>query len=213
MPAAPRLSCTIDHLVITAPSLEAGADYIRETLNVELSAGGAHARMGTHNRLLRLGDCVYLEVIAIDPAAPVPPRTRWFGLDALATDAKPRLATWVARVNDIRAAAADSPALFGEIESMSRGGLEWLITVPRDGSLVCDGVMPPLIEWHSDAHPATRLADTGCKLIALEARHPDADRISAALHAINCEGALNLRRGDRAELVAVIETPSRRRAL
>ena len=29
--------------------------------------GGKHVAMGTHNSLLRLGDGVYLEVIAIDP--------------------------------------------------------------------------------------------------------------------------------------------------
>ncbi|WP_393939598.1 VOC family protein [Piscinibacter sakaiensis] len=54
--------------------------------------GGAHPHMGTHNRLLRLGDHCYLEVIAIDPAAPPPARARWFGLDRLAPDAAPRLA-------------------------------------------------------------------------------------------------------------------------
>jgi hypothetical protein len=61
--------CRIDHIAVTAPTLEAGAELVRLALGVEPQAGGAHARMGTHNLLLRLGDAVYLEVIAPDPRA------------------------------------------------------------------------------------------------------------------------------------------------
>lgn len=49
--------------------------------------------MGTHNLMLRLGDSSYLEIIAINPAAPAPGRPRWFALDRLAGDGSPRLAT------------------------------------------------------------------------------------------------------------------------
>ncbi|HCV79405.1 VOC family protein, partial [Pseudomonas oryzihabitans] len=55
-----RLS-RLDHLVIVAPTLAAGARYVEERLGVALQPGGQHARMGTHNLLLGLGDG-YLEV-------------------------------------------------------------------------------------------------------------------------------------------------------
>ena len=73
----------IDHIAVTAPSLALGAAWLEQVLGVAPQPGGEHPLMGTHNVLLRLGDDVYLEVIAADPRAAAPARPRWFGLDAL----------------------------------------------------------------------------------------------------------------------------------
>lgn len=54
----------LDHITVTAFSLEAGAAFVSETLGVAPQAGGEHPRMATHNLLLRLGDAMFLEVIA-----------------------------------------------------------------------------------------------------------------------------------------------------
>ncbi|HSQ04485.1 MAG TPA: VOC family protein, partial [Burkholderiales bacterium] len=143
----------IDHLVVTAPSLATGVEYVQDILGVILQRGGEHARMSTHNALLRLGPALYLEVIAVNPRAMKPERPRWFELDHLAPHAEPRLATWVARTNDIRAAAMASSIPLGAVESMSRGALSWLITIPPDGSLPHNGIAPSLIEWHTAVHP------------------------------------------------------------
>ena len=89
----------LDHLVVVAPTLAIGAEYVTRALGVAPQAGGSHPLMGTHNVVLRLGTRLYLEVIAIDPAAPHPERRRWFGLDDLPSHARPRLATWVARTS------------------------------------------------------------------------------------------------------------------
>ncbi len=149
--------CAIDHLIVAAATLDAGAEYIRATLGVELEPGGAHERMGTHNRLLKLGEALYLEVIAINPSTAQPSRPRWFGLDRLAPNAPPRLVTWVVRAVDIDASVARSGAAPGNVERMTRGTLNWRITVPKDGSLPFDGVMPTLIQWNVQQHPADRL--------------------------------------------------------
>nr|WP_252910885.1 VOC family protein [Aliihoeflea aestuarii] len=37
--------------------------------------------MGTHNHRLQIGNRVYLEIVALDPAGTVPGRPRWFELD------------------------------------------------------------------------------------------------------------------------------------
>jgi len=56
-----------DHLILAARDLDSGAAWLEDRLGVALAAGGRHERMGTHNRLLSLGQGFYLELIAIDP--------------------------------------------------------------------------------------------------------------------------------------------------
>lgn len=208
--------CHIDHIAITAPTLEAGAELVRLALGVEPQAGGAHARTGTHNLLLRLGDSVYLEVIAPDPTAPPPSRPRWFALDTLAANAAPALATWIARTTDIEASVAACSEPLGNIEAMSRGALNWLITIPDDGALRLHGVAPALIEWQAAAHPAARLQDHGLSLIKLDLFHPEPERIARLLLSLGLDSqvAVHPSTGERGpRLVAHINTPQGPRQL
>lgn len=202
------MTCGMDHLVVTAPDLVAGVAYVQRTLGVTAQAGGEHVRLGTHNCVLRLGDSLYLEVIAPNPQAPPPGRPRWFELDLLAPDSAPRLATWVARCDDIRAAAAAASEPLGEVEPMSRNDLSWLITIPDDGKLRLGGAAPALIEWHTQPHPASRMQDSGCSLVRLWAFHPDATRVTRLLQSISFEGPLSVTAaGGQPHLVAHIQTP------
>src|SRR6478672_11432527 len=122
----------IDHLVVAAATLDQGCDWLESGLRVRPQPGGRHPTMGTHNAVLRLGDRCYLEVIAIDPAAPAPLRTRWFDLDEprmRATLAEgPRLVHFVARTDDIEALAARSPEDLGFVLPFTRGDFRWRLT-------------------------------------------------------------------------------------
>lgn len=169
----------LDHLVICAADLGAGADDVATRLGVDLAPGGRHAAMGTHNRLLSLGPDLYLEVIAVDPDAPPPGRARWFGLDGFA--GPPRLAAWVAACDDLDAALAAAPAGAGAPLALSRGELSWRMAVAADGGRPFDGVFPALIAWDGAAHPAAMLPDAGCRLRRLTLAHPDAAGLGAAL--------------------------------
>jgi hypothetical protein len=157
------IHAAIDHLVVTAPSLDEGVAYIRHELGVDMLPGGAHPLMGTHNLLLSLDDSTYLEVLAVDPTAARPNHPRWFGLDELGDRDAPALAAWVARVDDIHAAVSSSSIALGKVREMSRGRLRWLIAIPQDGR----GATPALIQWLSGPHPASRLAGSGCSLVSL----------------------------------------------
>jgi Glyoxalase-like domain len=206
----PPMTCRIDHLVVTAPDLETGVAHVRGALGAAPQSGGEHARLGTHNCVLRLGDSVYLEVIARNPRAPDPGRPRWFELDLLPPGAPPRLATWVARCDDIRAAGAASSEPLGEVEPMARNDLSWLITIPADGKLGLGGIAPALIQWHSQPHPASRMQQAGCSLLRLEAFHPEPERATTLLDSISFEGPLRVTaipRGSRPFLVAHVQTP------
>lgn len=168
----------LDHVALIAPSLEAGAAYVKETLGIDMPYGGKHPQMGTHNLLLRLGTDVFLEVIAVDPEADPPNRPRWFGLDDRATvqsewDAGRRLRGWVTRTDDLAGVLTQHADKFGRQERVSRGDRQWLFAVKEDGSLPCGGAAPCLMDWGPRGNPASSMPDHGMSLKSFEVQHPD----------------------------------------
>mgnify|MGYP003429796684 CR=1 FL=1 len=110
MSAAP--AAELDHLVVAGATLAQAIEYVGDLTGVAPRPGGQHAAMGTHNALVRLGERVYLELIAIDPGLPRPARPRWFDLDDAAMQSalgdQPRLIAWAVRTSDIERAVASS---------------------------------------------------------------------------------------------------------
>jgi hypothetical protein len=200
----------IDHLVVTAPDLASGAELVHSALGVAMSPGGEHPRMGTHNLVLKLGPAVYLEVIAKNPAAPDPGRPRWFELDR---GAPPRLATWAVHTTDIRATAGAASELVGDVERMTRGNLNWQMTIRADGGLGLGGLVPAILEWPAGAHPAARMPDSECALVRVEAFHPEPPRVTALLASIGFAGPLTVAAGSPPRLVAWVETPAGTRSI
>jgi len=202
---------TIDHLVVTAPNLKSGVQWVRDALGVTAQLGGKHLRMGTHNCLLRLGDDAYLEIISPDPNAPDPGRPRWFDLDELDKDSQPRLAAWVVRTAAIRDTITAATEPLGVIEPMSRGDLNWLITVTDDGRLPLAGIAPVVIQWHSASHPAQRLREEGCTLLKLELHHREPARVDRLLRSIRldteCVNVIESGPNVRPRMIATIQTP------
>lgn len=194
----------LDHLVIAAGGLGAGAAAVEAALGVPLEEGGRHAAMGTHNRLLALGPGEYLEVIAVDPAAPPPGRPRWFGLDGFDGPARPR--AWVLGCDDLDAALALAPAGMPPMD-FARGALRWRMGVPADGWLPFAGLFPALIGWQAGGHPAERLPDRGVRLAGLELVHPRAEALHAALAPLTSDPRLRLGTGEAA-LIFHLDTPS-----
>lgn len=210
----------LDHIAVAAHTLDQGAAYVRSMLGIEMPPGGTHPRMGTHNRVLRLGDALYLEVIAIDRDAPAPSRPRWFQLDDPALQAElrhaPRLVTWIVRTTDIADTVRACSWGPGAIEPMERGALRWQLTVPGDGALVDGGMLPSAIQWAEEVHPASRMPDLGCTLDRLEAAHPDPASYGRDLASIGADRHVAIRAlapGERPHLVAHIRTPTGIRAL
>jgi hypothetical protein len=163
-------------------------------LGVRPRRGGKHAAVGTHNSVLRLGDesdRSYLELIAIDPDGIKPDRPRWFDLDRPSMRASlahgPRLIHWVARCADIEAARKISPDEHGRVYPMTRGPYSWRITIPDDGHLPGEGLIPTLIQWADDRHPVDALADDRIGIVTMAGAHPEPGTIRAAL----CSDAAN----------------------
>ncbi|WP_206995756.1 VOC family protein [Trinickia mobilis] len=228
---APTLS--LDHLVVVAPTLYEGVQFVADTLGAEPVGGGSHPLARTHNRLLNLSGGAYLEVLAIDPAAEAlaiasgePRRARLFALDDPAMHARlargPYLAHWVVRVERPTSLAhwqAQYPARIPPVGAMTRGDFSWSLAVPEDGAFPSwqgagDGIVPTLIQWDTPLHPSSRLPPTGFALKSLTGLHPRAADIQAQLDWL---GAAQLIRVETAEeepaLIAEIETPAGLRVL
>jgi len=189
----------IDHLVVAASTLAAGVEWVEETLGVKATPGGRHVAMGTHNALVGLGPRLFLEIIAIDPTGTTPARPRWFDLDEPRMRAQlaeaPALIHWVARTSDIEADAARCPVDLGAITMMHRGDFAWRITIPGDGHLPQRGLVPTLIQWSGERHPADALNDAGMRLVALAGEHPEPAPVRAALAALGLPETLKVTYG------------------
>ncbi len=195
----------LDHLAVSAGTLAEGVAAVEAALGVALAPGGVHPHMGTHNRLLGMGD-IYLEVIAPDPAAPRPAWPRWFDLDRFS--GPPRLTNWIAACDDLEAEIALGPQGVGVPVALERGDLRWRMAVPADGRLPFGDAFPALISWQGPAHPVQRLPDTGVRLIRLEVVHPQAHALHDALAGRMADPRVVLLPGPEKALRAAFQTPS-----
>lgn len=193
----------LDHLVIAARTLDEGVAWCEATLGVTPGAGGRHALMSTHNRVLSIASAAfpraYFELIAIDRDAPPPGRSRWFDLDDTALQASlergPQLVAWVARVDDLDATVAalaaqgvDAGRVLQASRATPQGELRWHIAVRDDGVRLFDGTLPTLIEWGA-LHPCDSLPTSGATLAAITLRAPAGSASSHALQTLDCSGA------------------------
>ncbi len=200
----------LDHLAVVAGRLDAGVADIEGLLGVTMAGGGKHPLMGTHNRLLGLGD-LYLEVISVDPEAPAPTRPRWFDMDRFT--GPPRLANWVAACDDLASEVALGPDGIGQPIALQRGDYRWQMAVPDDGRLPFDGAFPALIQWEGAAHPARALPDLGLRLARLEIAHPQAPALRAALAGRLTDPRIVILDAPVVALRATIDTPQGPRRL
>ncbi|MEJ0070275.1 MAG: VOC family protein [Pseudomonadota bacterium] len=202
---------TLDHLTVIAPSLAEGVAHVRACLDIDIPFGGTHPDMATHNHLLRLSDDCFLEVIAIDPAAPAPGRPRWFGLDDAqavqsAWDDGSRLRGWVARTGDLDAVLARHDWL-GAKTRLSRGDRSWLFSLRPDGALPADGVAPAVMDWGDRGTPTPAMPDLGARLTSFGIEHPDPAHVTALYERLGVVNPPRVAIGPRLRYRAIIDTP------
>lgn len=197
-----QIGCRLDHLVVTASSCEQGVSWLQEISGVSLPFGGKHPLMGTHNHLTALSEDQFLEIIAIDPSASVPDRSRWFNLDNKQHKAKiekaPTLTTWVAATDNldesleaIRKLGIDP----GVPVDLTRGELRWRLALKENGSLAYDGVFPILIEWPPEVNPVSQMRDQGIRLEKLVASHPQAALLIEAFERLGLARLISIQEG------------------
>jgi len=89
---------------------------------------------------------------------------------------------------------------------MSRGVLQWRITVTADGRPPLDGALPALIEWCGALHPCDVLDPRGCELVELRIAHPRAAHVRSRLAQLALSAPCTVREGEL-DLTARVRTP------
>ena len=197
---------TIDHIVIGAANLEKATEKVEGLLQTKFSTSGKHPLMATHNRLSRLQNSAYMEIIAIDPNASFPKscsqEKRWFSLDSASTQRRlsigPQPLCWVIAVNDIEKFASNCGYSPGRVIEMSRGDFRWKLTVPNNGDLSEGGVLPILIEWPNGKNPAEAMPESNLALKQITLFHPSPDFIEPILSAMDIAGPIDIKLGEPA---------------
>lgn len=213
----------LDHITVIAPDLMEGVAHVRACLDIDVPFGRKHPYMGTQNHLLRLGDAVYLEIVAIDvdaphPAIAHPGRPRWFGLDdrkavRKAWDDGLRLRGWVARCDDIDTILPRHEAVLGQKVRLATADAHFFFAIPADGALPGDGIAPSVIDRVGRPPPVTTMFDAGARLQALTIEHPEPARVAALYDALAVTTPPLVRPGERLLYRARIDTPGGQKEL
>ena len=197
---------TIDHIVIGAANLEKATKKVEGLLQTKFSTSGKHSLMATHNRLARLQNSAYMEIIAIDPSASFPKscfqEKRWFSLDSATTQRRlttgPQPLCWVVAVNNIEQFASNCGYSPGRVTEMSRGDFRWKLTVPNNGDLSEGGVLPVFIEWPKGKNPAEAMPESNLVFKQITLFHPSPDFIEPILSAMDIAVPINIKLGEPA---------------
>ena len=196
------MAATIDHLLWGSPDLEAAVEALHARSGVRAAFGGHHPELGTQNAIARLGERVFLEVIAPDPTLAAGEFAR-----RLAALAEPTLLMWAARTTDAaataaRAKAAGYSAAVVDGQRLRPDGqvVRWInvfVTGHGAGTLV-----PFFVEWCGPGHPAAD-APAGLALASFTIETPQPASVRAVLAALDVRVSVHEGRRDR--LLAAID--------
>ena len=166
----------LDHIVLGALTLEEGTEYVERILQAKLSNVGYHKNMGTHNRVIRISDEVYLEVVAIDPKIKYIKNKKWFNLDNLNLQSKlkksPQIIGYVIEKKDMNISKYYDPFF-----ESSRANFRWQFAMPTsknnilDSQIIETGIIPSLISWKSEK-PIHQMKKNQFELISFEIEIP-----------------------------------------
>ena len=162
----------LDHIVIGAYTLEEGTEFVETKLQAKLSDIGYHKDMGTHNRVIRISDQIYLEVVALDPQNMILKNRKWFNLDnsnlQLKLKKSPQIIGYV-----IENERLGISKYYDQFFEASRGEYRWHFAMPKlkknilDIGIIETGIIPSLISWKSKK-PIYQMKKNQFELISFE---------------------------------------------
>ncbi len=203
----------LDHITVIAPTLDEGVSHVLNCLGLAVQFGTHHDYMGTHNHRLNLGNKIYLEIVALDPAGIKPARPRWFGLDnqdKVKSDWSQgrRLRGWVANTRDIDSVISSHPSIFGEKIPLPTIVPTFDFSIPADGSLPLDGAAPSMIDHRGDLAFLDTIPDLGARLHSIALEHPNPIAIGKMYRELEIIDPPAIKLGSKVSYSARIETPT-----
>jgi hypothetical protein len=114
----------IDHVIYATSDLDVAAARIESELGVHVVAGGRHEGLGTHNRIVPLGDG-YLELLAICDPDEAARSALGSALQARLEQSGDGLMAWAVAVDDVQPVAA---RLDTWVSTIAREGLSAQLT-------------------------------------------------------------------------------------
>ena len=199
-------STKFDHLVVAASTLEVGVAWVHSRLGVTVPRGGVHDHMATHNCVGRLTPDTFLEIIAINPND-TPDRVRWFSMEEPTFHERLNiegafLHHWVINSSNIAQSLSGATHRIDEAMVMTRGDLQWQISMRDDGVLARDGIVPTIIEWPDMPHPAGNMGLLDLELDSIHLTTPDMAGTRRDLEAIDAASFCTLGKGPENRLSA-----------
>jgi hypothetical protein len=162
----------LDHIVFGSSTLQEGTEFVENILQAKLSDIGYHKDMGTHNRVIRISERVYLEVIAIDPKISNLNNRKWFNLDNSNLQSKlkksPQIIGYVIENKNINITNYHDPFF-----ETSRDIYKWQFAMPTfknnilESKIIEAGIIPSLISWKSEK-PIYQMKTNQFELISFE---------------------------------------------
>jgi hypothetical protein len=163
---------SLDHIVFGSFNLDEGTKFVENILQAKLSEIGYHKDIGTHNRVIRISEKVYLELISIDPKTNKLNNRKWFNLDNSKLQSKlkksPQVIGYVIENDDMNITKYYDPFF-----ESSRNIYKWQFAMPTfnnnilDSEIIEAGMIPSLISWKSDK-PVYQMKKNQFELISLE---------------------------------------------
>jgi hypothetical protein len=179
---APAPIAQIDHVIIGVADLDRGIAEVERLTGVRPAQGGVHPGRGTRNALMSLGEDVYLELIAPNPAERVdtPYVRRLRALKRPTPDGwavAPLMLDLVHRGYD-SAALALTPPEPGSRALPGGGRLHWTTF----GFAAFDHPSAPFfIQWGDMTRHPSRTAPSGCVLASLTLHEPAPNALAQAV--------------------------------
>ncbi len=200
----------IDHFLWGAPDLEDGMRQIEALTGVAPRFGGTHPGVGTRNALMSLGEDIYFEVIAPDPAQSLEGNLG----GELAGLPEPLLLTMALRADDPDTVAEiygahgiETMAVDMSRDAPEGDRLAWSLCIPADEITPLDPRRPFYIDWKDTPHPAGA-APGGCQFAGVRFITPDAEQIAPLWEALGLP--LRPKEGSRHALILDLDTPNGR---
>jgi len=197
-----------DHFLYATPDVDATVAEVEDRFGVRFAGGGRHDDWGTRNRVLPLGDRLYLEVIGPDERRSDKEGDRILGVDRLET---PSLMWWAVRpfllpltCGEFETAGyVPGEIIQGRRELETGDELSWQMTDPH--VRLVDGLLPLVIDWDYDSRHPGEQGTPGVSLADFRLEHPD--HASLAQDFVNL-GLPEVAPGDSPALVASFHTPN-----